>query len=248
MLTQVVSDALSRLRQRGHGHPPSRDDLEQGIAQQIEQILAEGDQRADALRSEIASVLKEIDAGGTAMRAAMEETSERVRGEVIAAIGMLGSDFSEMGFLIKDVARAAAEIQVSLDVQGAGVRAIIEQNERQSADIRLVREDLAAIAGQAAAGASDGAGRADGGARWVRGCPYQGLLPFDESHAEVFYGRERLAAELAVKLSARVTHGGLVVVTGRRVRVSHRCCGRACCRFWPGASKCRDRTSGPPLS
>ena len=51
-------------------------------------------------------------------------------------------------------------------------------------------------------------------ARWARGCPYRGLLPFDESDADVFYGRERLAVELAVKLAARAASGGLVVVTG----------------------------------
>ena len=50
--------------------------------------------------------------------------------------------------------------------------------------------------------------------RWARGCPYRGLLPFGEADAEVFYGRERLAAELAVKLAARAASGGLVVVTG----------------------------------
>ena len=51
-------------------------------------------------------------------------------------------------------------------------------------------------------------------ARPVRSCPYRGLLPFGESDAEVFYGRERLAAELAAKLAARAAGGGLVVVTG----------------------------------
>jgi transcriptional regulator with XRE-family HTH domain len=50
--------------------------------------------------------------------------------------------------------------------------------------------------------------------RWARGCPYRGLLPFGESDAEVFYGRERLAAELAAKLAARAASGGLVVITG----------------------------------
>jgi Novel STAND NTPase 1 len=213
VLTQVVSDALDRLHQHGQAQTPSREDLEKGIAEQIQQILAGGDQYADALRTEIASVLKEIDAGGTALRAAMEENNERIRRDVIAAIGVVGSDFSEMGFLLQDVAQAAAEIQKGLDVQGADVRAIIEQNERQSADIRLVREDLSAIA-RAAAGAPAGAGRSDGSGRWVRGCPYRGLLPFDESDAEVFYGRERVATALAVKLAARVTRGGPVVVTG----------------------------------
>ena len=56
--------------------------------------------------------------------------------------------------------------------------------------------------------------RVTGVARWARGCPYRGLLPFGESDAEVFYGRERLAAELAAKLAARAASGGLVVVTG----------------------------------
>ncbi len=41
-------------------------------------------------------------------------------------------------------------------------------------------------------------------------CPYRGLLPFSESDAKVFYGREQLAE----KLAARVSRGGLVVVTG----------------------------------
>ena len=52
------------------------------------------------------------------------------------------------------------------------------------------------------------------GARGMRGCPYRGLLPFGESDADVFYGRERLAAELTAKLAARAASGGLVVVTG----------------------------------
>ena len=45
-------------------------------------------------------------------------------------------------------------------------------------------------------------------------CPYRGLLPFGEADAEVFYGRERLAAELAAKLAAQASHGGPVMVTG----------------------------------
>jgi WD40 repeat protein/transcriptional regulator with XRE-family HTH domain len=61
-------------------------------------------------------------------------------------------------------------------------------------------------------GKTPGAGQRVG--RGMRGCPYRGLLPFGESDAEVFYGRERLAAGLAVKVAARAADGGLVVVTG----------------------------------
>jgi chloramphenicol 3-O-phosphotransferase len=214
-LTQVISDTLDRLRQHGDGHLPSRQDLEAGVARQIQRALAAGDERADALRSEIASVLKAIDAGGTALRAAMEQGNELIRDEVIAAIGVLGSDAAEMGFLLQDVARTAVEIQRGLDEQGADIRVIIEQNARQSTDIRLVREDLAVIARRAGEGSPGGMSHGDRTtAQWVPGCPYRGLLPFEQSDEEVFYGRERLTAALAAKLAARVSSGGLVVVTG----------------------------------
>jgi WD40 repeat protein/transcriptional regulator with XRE-family HTH domain len=79
---------------------------------------------------------------------------------------------------------------------------------------------VAAALGRGPAGdvlaARDGStpGPAQRAGRGARGCPYRGLLPFGESDAEVFYGRERLAAELAAKLTARAAGGGLVVVTG----------------------------------
>jgi WD40 repeat protein len=206
-LTEAVTDALAQLRQHGRAHSPSRDELEKGIARQIQQTLAAGGQRADTLQSEIASVLKEIDAGGTALRAAMEEPDERARADVIGAIGVISSGFSELEFLVKDAAKAAAELQERLDVEGANARAVIERIERQSTDVRLVREDLAVTAG------ADGLPTAtpdDQAVRWTRGCPYRGLLPFNETDAEVFCGRERLAVQLA----ARVARGGVVVVTG----------------------------------
>jgi transcriptional regulator with XRE-family HTH domain len=49
-----------------------------------------------------------------------------------------------------------------------------------------------------------------GGAQSMRGCPYRRLLPFTESDAEVFYGRERLAAEVAAKLAVRAAGGAAV--------------------------------------
>lgn len=213
-LTQVISDVLDRLRQHGDGRPPSRQHLEQGLARQIQQALAIADERAGALRGEIAAVLQEIDAGGTALRTVMEQDNEQVRGDVIAAIAVLGSDFSEMGFLLQDVAQAAAEIQKSLDEQGADIRAIFDQNTRQSTEIRLAREDLAVIEQRTRPGARNETGAGERGQRWVHGCPYRGLQPFTEAEAEVFYGREHLVSGLAVKLAGKLDRPGLVMVTG----------------------------------
>jgi WD40 repeat protein len=208
VLSGILTETLARARSADDAG--DNDDLDDKVAAQIGRVLSAAGPVAMTLRSEIASMLTAIDAGGTVLRAALEEQSGRVRAEVIAAIGLLGADFAEMGFLVRDVAQAAAAIQHTLDAQGADVRAVIEQNVRQSADIRLVREDVAAIARRVQGGAvvavSSGAG--------VDGCPYRGLLPFEESDAEVFYGRERLVAELAVKVAAQAAGGGMVVVTG----------------------------------
>jgi WD40 repeat protein len=95
----------------------------------------------------------------------------------------------------------------------AALSQLVERSLRDLADARQRREQAQAKEALAAeeGGAPDKAPR---GAVWTRGCPYRGLLPFGESDADVFYGRERLAAELAVKLAARMSRCGMVVVTG----------------------------------
>jgi WD40 repeat protein len=193
---------------------PSPAGLEKRLAAKIEQVLAAGDADARALRAEIGALLARIDAGGTALRAAMEEGDEQVRRDIIAALDALGDHFVELGFLINDVARAAAEIQRGLDEQGANLRAIQDQNERQATDIRIVRDDLQLLIGRVSAAAASGEAAGRRGPRWTDGCPYRGLLPFGEKDADIFYGRERVTAELTVKVAGQAVRGGLVIVTG----------------------------------
>jgi WD40 repeat protein len=213
-LSTVITEVLERARSKNKSHAAAPAEFEDDIAGEIGRVLAAGDANAQALRAEIATVLEKIDAGGIMLRAAMERGNESIRNDVIAAIGVLGSDFAEMRFLIYGMVRTAEEMQRSLDAQHADVRVIIGQNEQQSIDIRIIRDYLAVIAQLPVATVLTGAA-ADGGApRWAHGCPYRGLLPFEEIDAEVFYGRERLTAELAVKLAAQMTSRGLVVVTG----------------------------------
>jgi hypothetical protein len=190
----------------------ARQRAEAEIAREIGGVLVAGGASAKALTAEIAGVLAEIDVGRAMLQAAIETGSEGVRAEVIAAVGVLGEGYAELGFLVADVARAAVEIQASLDDQGANVRVIVEQNLRQSTEIRLARRDLAVIERRT----RNGPGEMDGGreTRWAGGCPYRGLLPFGESDADVFCGRERLTAEQAVRVAGRVSGGGLVMVTG----------------------------------
>jgi hypothetical protein len=63
---------------------------------------------------------------------------------------------------------------------------------------------LTALQGQAARG---------GGPVWA-GCPYLGLVPFEERDAPVFYGRGELVAQLVRRLAGRLDGPGILLVAG----------------------------------
>ena len=65
-------------------------------------------------------------------------------------------------------------------------------------------EVLAALRGQAAPGS---------GPVWA-GCPYLGLVPFEERDARVFYGRGELTDQLVQKLAGRLDGMGILLVAG----------------------------------
>ena len=181
--------------------------LEREISRSVGEALAAAGQRADVLRSDIAMVMREIDAGGTVFRAAIEAGDEDLEREVLAAFEALSAEYGDMAFMLADLARAAGEIQDSLGGQSSELRAAGEQVRRQAADVRMVREELTAIEQRTRQWLPE---PADPGPRWTGGCPYRGLLPYDQAHEAVFCGRERLTAELAGKLAGT----GIVMVTG----------------------------------
>ncbi|MET8144864.1 WD40 repeat domain-containing protein [Sphaerisporangium sp. NPDC005288] len=50
--------------------------------------------------------------------------------------------------------------------------------------------------------------------RWAGGCPYPGLAAFEQDQAQVFFGRERLTAQLVDALAVRLDRPGILVVAG----------------------------------
>jgi WD40 repeat protein len=211
VLADLIWSAIDSLRAGLGGQPRARGDLEAEISRRIQQVLEAEDGHAAALRAEIARVLQETGAMKSALLVAIETGNDRLQSDVIAAIDNLSSGFPEMAFLLRHGDHEAAEIQRRLDGQGAQFRALSEAIRRQSADVRIVREDLAAIRQRQSL---SGSGYAARGSRWSGGCPYLGLLPFDQAHAEVFYGRQRLIADLTVKLAGRLAGPAMVVVSG----------------------------------
>ena len=215
ILAHLLEDAASRARS-AHGSGPAVSagpppdllrSLEREISLGVGEALAARDKHADGLRSDIAMVMREIDAGGTVFRAAIEAGDEELEREVLAAFEVLAAEFGDMAFMLADLARAAGEIQDSLGGQGAELRAASELVGRQSAEVRMIRAELAVIERRTRQWQPE---PADPGPGWTGGCPYRGLLPYDQAHEAVFHGRERLTTELA----GRVAGTGIVMVTG----------------------------------
>ncbi len=210
VLAEVLAGAAGRAGSAAASGEPARGDLQQEISRSIEEVLATHDERAAGLRSDIAMVLREIDAGGTVFRAAIEAGNEEAEHDVLTAVEAVSTEFGDMAFLLADLIRAAGEVQDSLVGQGAGLRAAREQVARQSADVRMIREELAVIECRTRQWTPGHGGQEDPGPGWTDGCPYPGLRPYAPAHEAVFFGRERLTAELAGML----TETGIVMVSG----------------------------------
>jgi len=146
VLARVLGEAAARARSVSSG--PAADltrSLEREISRSVAEVLAARDRLAGDLRSDIAMVMREIDAGGTALRAAIEAGDEELEGEVLAAFEALAAEFGDLAFMLGDLACATGEVQDSLGGQAAELQTAGEQIGRQSADVRLVREELAVI-------------------------------------------------------------------------------------------------------
>ena len=206
----VLAGAVDRVRSAHPSGDLSRSDVQREISRSVKEILSAGDTRTGEVRSDIAMVLREIDAGGTVFRAAIEAGDEELQREVLAAVGAVSAEFGEMEFMLADLARAAGEIQDSLGGQGTELRIASEQVARQYADVRMIREELAVIEQRTRQWIPGSGGPDQGGPRWTGGCPYRGLLPYEQAHEAVFFGRERLTATLAGTLA----QAGIVMVTG----------------------------------
>ncbi len=206
VLSDLLRGTLEHARSAHSSADPSRYDIQREINLSLKEALASRDGQAAEVRSDIAMVLQEIDAGGTVFRAAIESGNEELQRDVLAAVEAVSTEWGEMAFMLTDLARAAGDIQDGLRGQGSELRAASEQVGRQSADVRMIREELAVME-RRTGGWLPAPGQPP---RWADGCPYRGLLPYDRAHEAVFYGRERLTAELTGMLAET----GMVMVTG----------------------------------
>ena len=150
----------------------------------------------------------------------------------------------DMAFMLSDLARAAGEIQDSLGGQDAELRAARERAVRQSADVRMIREELAVIeqrAGQWQPEPANPPPRARAGtvaARTAGCCPTTRPT------------RRCSAAGSGSPPSWRACSPGpgSSWSPAPRAPARPRCCGPAWCPRWPGACRCPGRRRWPVVS
>jgi hypothetical protein len=122
VVVELLVGALDRVREGGKKGAAAAEDLEREISEAIQRALSTGNRASTELRAEIADVLKKIDAGGEVLRAALDESDERVRQDIIAAVGFLGAHFEragpEVGWRVRTAACAVAGGYADLDPGG----------------------------------------------------------------------------------------------------------------------------------
>ncbi|MFI9435143.1 AAA family ATPase, partial [Streptosporangium sp. NPDC052375] len=208
MLTDTVKAGIARLRESGR--EPTREALESELEQRIQRILEDGGEQAERLRGEIAQVLRQVGAVGAAIEAAVHSGDRVLQARLAAGLAAVSEEFAEFDFVLADLGTQLRSIREGLDQQSAEIGLAVGLQYRQATDTRLLLHLVSAIERRVRADGDPDVG----GARWVDGCPYRGLVPFDEVDADVFYGRELVTAQLVSTLSQRLTRPGPLVVTG----------------------------------
>ncbi|GAA3799864.1 hypothetical protein GCM10022226_19210 [Sphaerisporangium flaviroseum] len=206
VLSQVIGNGVAALRRRTAAKEPAAREVEQELAERIEDILATDTAQARQLRIALAAVLREIDAASIALELAVDSGNRTLQTQINAAFVALSGEFAEFGFLLTGIDRAASEIQRTLLRQDAERRHDRSRMRMQSAQLMLIREELALLRRDRSAGAHT--------TRWDQGSPYRGLLPFEADHVPIFHGREQVTRLLLGKLSERLSEQSVVMVTG----------------------------------
>jgi hypothetical protein len=207
ILTELVTKVVNDVRARDE--TPSPDAIESALTTHIEAALRGHGGRVEALRAEIASLFREIDAVGVASATAIDSGDQELQEAIATTFVALSAQFDEFAFVVGDVRQAVWAVEESLRRQEAEDRASRERAREYGVTMRLILNKVETI--EARTGSRGGTIEATDS--WD-GCPYLGLSSFEERHAGVFFGREALTAQLLQRFAEQLTGQGPLVVLG----------------------------------
>ncbi|MET8145868.1 AAA family ATPase [Sphaerisporangium sp. NPDC005288] len=202
VLTDVVKGAVERIRPGA-----SREQTLDAVQQRIVATLAEGGERAAALRADIARLLKEVGGIDELLREVLAE-QEDLRWELIEGLTSLSEEFDEFRFLLWEILRA---VQDSDDRDTARHEQLLDRLHRL--ELQGYQVQLAVEAGPRRAPSERPPSPYP---PWRGERPYRGLAAFQQGDAGLFHGRAQATAELLGIVARAVEPGalGMVMVTG----------------------------------
>ncbi|HET8682363.1 MAG TPA: WD40 repeat domain-containing protein [Micromonosporaceae bacterium] len=209
VLTDLLAQVVDRLRAGGAQRGPDEQVIQQALAAHIEAAFRGDGEHAPAVRVEAAALLREINAVGVALQTAVEIGDRQLQAELASAFGQLSAQFDEFAFVVADLRLGLWAVETALLRYDMEHRADRERAREHGVALRLALEKITAVEARTRPAAGGPVAR-----RQWDGCPYLGLSPFEERHAEVFYGRSDLTARLVQRLVEQLTGAGLLVVVG----------------------------------
>ncbi|GAA2149349.1 AAA family ATPase [Glycomyces algeriensis] len=188
LITQFVSECLDRLKLERPGKDPVVSDIEARLADDLTAVLESQAAEAVQLEQGFAAMMRNIDGTAHAMGAALG-TGNRALAENLE-LQLRGIELLE----------GMRESQVR---QEAGQRVLLEEVRNQGVLVEAIWRRETGDAGSRPAASSP----------W-QGNPYLGLYPFEESHAQVFFGRRVVTADLLRRADEHHRSGQMLMVTG----------------------------------
>jgi len=191
-LSGVLRTTAERMRDRDG--EPTADQWRDAVAEELLARLDAADEGAQALRGEIAELLRAVGA----VRVAVDESAkgdEELRRRVDEAFATMAGSHDELRWLVVEAHRVQtslireirAEQQVHLDL----TRSLVTDRARPTAPADPDREPAADLP-----------------------CPYPGLRNFQPEDAEWFHGRDAVVTRLLGRLTEQLDGAGPLVVVG----------------------------------
>lgn len=202
--SNYLADSLAGTANRLRDTDPSAERWRDEVAADLRRNLEAGDERAAALRDEVAAVLHAVDAVDVALRAADVD----LRKQLVDVFDALGQDVGRLHQLAEDALRVLDTMYQQLAAQSQAQHQQTEMLRQSLALIALLRQDVAGRRPPDADSPAQTGGDGD------RPAPYPGMASFDAEQARWFRGRETLVADLLVRLNDQVLGGPPLVVVG----------------------------------
>jgi WD40 repeat protein len=212
---KALRESAERRRLAGEQHVATftEEEAEAEVTRLLEERLTGGDEQlAAALSADIFVLFEKIDAGKVIgeTAGAADASSPALIG-LLAAVTQLSQDFDRERVLLEGVVLGLADANANMH---AGFAAVLRETAHLTDYERRILQIVTITATRLGVTPSDPQAASGYLPLSANESPYRGLLSFREHDARFFYGRRRMAKDLARKVAAQFEHGGLIMVTG----------------------------------